>query len=158
MCQEMNMNAEKSNVFKVVILISVMLINLSYFSILSADDKVWTGDGDATAWEDDTNWNPEGTPSASDDAVIQKKNAAVTVNQSLEGRSLSVGGKNEASISFDSFVSGDISPDNVTDHAIMNRRGGTIKLKGPGTIRVKGAYLDSEESLAPEPSFMLTVS
>lgn len=123
-----------------------------------ADEKVWTGHGDSSSWEDDTNWNPEGAPSETDEVIIQKKDSNVKINERFSAKNITVGGKDVSDLNIDSFVSGTISPDTNTNHSVMNRRDGTIHLKGPGVIKVKGSYLDSEESMAPEPSFMVTIS
>ena len=127
-------------------------------SIALAADKNWNSEGDQSSWFDDANWLPAGTPSAADDARVDFKDASVDVPQSFQARSLTIGGKKTSSVNVSNFISGEITPSNVAEEAITNRRNGYLILKGStGKITLKGAYKDSEEVIPDEPSFMVYV-
>ena len=123
-----------------------------------AEDKNWTGSGDASDWFDAANWLPAVAPTASDDATINLLNASVSLPQSFQAKSVTLGGKKESTLTVSNFAVGTVSPGNSSDLAVHNRRDGHLILKGSaGRVTLKGSYKDSEEVIADEPSFMFYV-
>ena len=123
-----------------------------------AEDKSWTGDGDASSWFDAANWLPGVVPTESDDTKIDLLGASVSLPQAFQAKSVTLGGKRESSLTVSNFAVGTIEPDNPTDLAVHNRRDGYLILKGSaGKITLKGGYKDSETVIPDEPSFMFNV-
>ena len=140
---------------KRLVLIAVLLL-VSFPA--RAEEKNWNGQGDQTTLEDGANWLPVGAPGASDDAMINFKDASVDISQTYHLKSLTLGGKRKSTLNVSNFTEGDVTPGHTTDEAVMNRRDGYLLLKGSaGKITLKGAYKDSEEVIPDEPSFMLYV-
>ncbi len=123
-----------------------------------AEEKNWNGQGDRTSFQDAANWLPSGVPGENDDAMVNLKDASVVVSQPYELKSLTIGGKKTSAVSVSNFTEGSVVPENPSDVAILNRKDGTLVLKGSTSkLVVKGSYKDSEEIIPDEPSFMLYV-
>jgi len=133
---------------------SVVLSVLMFATATYAEDKAWTGAGDGSSWSDLDNWQPAAVPTSDDDVTIDAEEASIVCTQTFEAKSVTVGGKQTASLVSNSFVFGTIAPDSVSDPAIVNRKGGKIILKGPGTLTLQGQYKGSKETLVTEPSFI----
>ncbi|MFC1699607.1 hypothetical protein ACFL1I_06610 [Candidatus Omnitrophota bacterium] len=119
-----------------------------------AEQKVWSGDGDGSSWSDDDNWSPAVEPSAADEALIDAAGAAVSFEQTFSAKSITVGGREDTTLTIGNFIFGTLAPDSSSDPALVNRSGGTITLQGAGVIALQGKYEASKESLTDEPSFM----
>ena len=124
-----------------------------------AADKSWNAGGDAQDWFDDANWLPAGAPTETDTSKIDMLDTNVSLSQNFKVQSLILGGKKASTLTLSNFVVGDVSPENVSDNAVLNRKDGHLILKGSaGKITLKGAYKDSEEVIPEEPSLMFYVS
>jgi hypothetical protein len=135
-----------------------MTILLLLVSSAFAEEKSWSAQGDGKTWTDDANWVPLGVPTVSDDVTVNMTDASANISEAANFRSLTLAGKKESAVTISNFTNVDIAPGNATDNAIYNRRDGNLIIKGSvGTINLKGAYKDSEEIIADEPSFMLYV-
>ncbi len=135
-----------------------MTILLLFVSSAFAEEKSWNAQGDGTAWTGDDNWMPPGAPTTTDNVVVNLKDASTNISQTFKVGSMTLAGKNESTVTVNNFTDGDVVPANAEDIAILNRRDGNLILKGSvGKITLKGAYKDSEEIIADEPSFMLYV-
>jgi hypothetical protein len=134
-----------------------LCIIFSTGSYTYAADKVWGGGGDETSWSDDDNWSPAAEPTSADDALIDAEDASVVCAQTFAAKTVTLGGRENTSLTTNNFVFGTIAPDTSSDVAILNRGGGTLTLTGAGVITVHGKYQDSEESLVNEPSFMFWI-
>lgn len=141
-----------------VLLLGIWALEFGFCQQAWADEKRWTGRGDQSSWDDAANWTPEDEPGAGDDVTLDKHEAAATVDRSFDAKSITVGGNEPTELTVDEFISGTVEPDASTENAVINRRAGQIRLVGPGTVKLRGTYRDSEESLAPEPSFMITLA
>ena len=139
------------NVF--VLLFAFILMNGKLF----AEEKVWNADGDGTTWESDANWWMSGHPIEGDNVTIDMDAAAVTINQTFEAESITLGGKENVELRKINFVHGTIEPDSTSDVAITNKSGGHLILEGIGTVTVRGTYLDTLGTSVNEPSFMFWV-
>lgn len=144
-----------------IILTAAMFI---IYGLWTADDKLayaaektWSGKGDATTWSDADNWSPAAAPVENNDVIIDVNGAAVKCTETFKAKFVTIGGRNECTLSSEDFIYGIIVPDYSSDDAILVRSGGTLILKGPGIITVKGKYTDSEVSLFPEPSLIFWV-
>ena len=146
----------RSHLFTAFIFCIFLVINSCTLGM--ADEKKWNADSAQTDWFDDANWLPAGAPTASDDVVLDKLDAAVAIGQDFNLRSLTLGGKKTSTLTVSNFVVGQVKPGNVTDIAVLNRRNGKLVLKGSAQkVTLKGAYKDSEEVIPEEPSFMFYV-
>lgn len=136
-----------------------LLFSILYFlsSDLYAAEKSWDADEQEADWFEDANWFPQSAPTALDDATINSKNAAVNIAQTYEAKSITIGGTQTSTLTTNEFVSGVIEPDQTSDIAVLSRLGGTFKLKGAGTTRIRGKYKDSEETLTDQPSLVFYV-
>lgn len=139
---------------------SFILAFLCSFSFLFpgtalAAEKVFSAAGDGTSWSNASNWSPTGVPALTDAVTITLKGASVTASSDFVVQSLTVGGKGAATWTVNSFVFGTLTPTSTSDTAILNRKDGTLVLKGAGTITLKGSFLNSEQSLASEPSLLI---
>lgn len=149
----------RSQEFGVRSLFFLILFSFFFLPLCHAAEKSWNASGDQVDWFDDANWNPATTPEASDDTMVNLRDASVTVGQNFEVSSLTIGGKHESTVSTNNFVNGTIKPASTSDLAVFNRKDGHLVLKGSaGKITLQGAYKDSEEIIPDEPSFMLIVS
>lgn len=128
-----------------------------WVSPVHAEDKTWKGSTDATDFFGDENWYPSPHPVAPDNATINAKEANVKLSETFNIKSITLGGNEESTLTTDEFISGTIAPNAVSDIAILNRRDGHLVLKGPGTVKAKGAYKDSEENLTAQPSLVFSV-
>ena len=136
-----------------------IFIFLNSSNCVWAEDKSWTAGGDQSGWFDDANWLPAAAPTASDDVMINRLDASVTLPQAFDAKSLTLGGKRPSLLTVSNFSTGTIEPANATDLAVYNRKDGHLILKGSvGKITLKGAYKDSEEVIPDEPSFIFYVS
>jgi len=132
-------------------IIAIILIAIP----VHADDKSWTGSGDGTSYSDEYNWFPAGAPNPASDAAIDENDASVEANSTFYAKSITVGGRNTSTMTVNKFIYGTVEPSSVSDTAVMTRPGGKTVLKGSvGTVTLKGQYVDSEESVAEEPSFV----
>lgn len=138
---------------------TIVVLFLSVFQVFSsyADDKTWTGPADTTDFFGDENWYPSPHPAPPDNATINAKGANVNLSETFNVKSITLGGNEESYLTTDEFISGTIAPDTASDIAILNRRNGHLILKGPGTVKTKGTYKDSEENLAAQPSLVFSV-
>ena len=136
----------------VIISVSIVII----FLVLSvyASEKQWSAGGDVLSWEDPSNWFPQSVPATSDDVVIDVSGANVLISRTFYAQTLTVGGRNESILTSADFVSGTISPAKNTDDALYIRKGGAVTLEGTGVLVLKGAFKNSEATLADEPAFM----
>jgi hypothetical protein len=131
-----------------------------FISVLPAQaaDKSWNAGGDQTGWFDGANWLPALAPTESDDVMINLLDASVTVPQTFDAKSITIGGKNESTLTVSNFVSGTVEPTDSSDLAFHNRRNGHLILKGStGKVTLRGTYKDSETVIPGEPSFVLYV-
>lgn len=133
-----------------LILIFIFLFHSSVY----AADKNWVGAGDALTWADGKNWHPAAAPTSVDNVVIGLKDAYAVAAKTFEAKSLYVGGPANSTFATNDFIYGNIIPDSTSDHALYIRKGGTAVLKGEGTIKLKGIFKNSEETLTGEESFM----
>ena len=122
-----------------------------------AAEKNWVGSGDNTTWADDKNWHPAGEPTSADNVTIDLKDASVSATRTFEAKSVYVGGAAKSLFSTDDFIYGNIIPDSNTDPALYIRKDGTTVLKGAGTVKLRGMFKNTEESLTGEESFMFTL-
>ena len=149
---------EKFTIKRIILCLLVVFLGLFNMPVIaSAAEKAWTGDGDASSYSDDDNWSPASEPTSADDITIDAEDASVVCTRTFKAKSITIGGRQEPTLTSNNFVYGTIEPESSSDVAICNRRGATVTLKGAGTITVKGQYKDSEESLTPEPSFMFWI-
>ena len=142
------------------ILISIFVAICIIFVFVStaiAAEKNWAAAGDGSTWSDDDNWSPAAAPTTADDVLIDTEGAAVTCAETFKAKSVIVGGRETSSLTSNNFIFGTVAPDSSSDVSMMTRSGGTITLKGAGTVTVQGQYKDSEETLVPEPSFMFWI-
>ena len=138
-------------------LLSVLCLLSSVFCPLTAnaEQKTWNALGDKSNWSDDANWYTAGTPTASDDTLVDILNASVGLSQTFHAKSITLGGKKASTMTVNNFATGDVVPASSSDEAFYNRKGGLLILKGSaGKMTLKGAYKDSREKVAEEPSFM----
>lgn len=117
--------------------------------------KVFSAGGDATSWDDADNWFETGVPAKTDEVYVDLSGATAIATKDFTAQSITVGGKATSQFTANNFVFGLVTPSSVTDPALLLRKGGTIELKGAGTITVKGSFKNTEESLTPEPSVMV---
>lgn len=120
-----------------------------------AASKTFSGGGDGTLWHDDENWYAEGIPAAADDVTIDKSGVEVSAAEEFAARSVTVGGKASAAWTADPYVYGEIAPVSDSDPALLIRKDGTVVMKGPGAVTLKGSFKNSEETLPTEPSFLI---
>ncbi len=120
----------------------------------SAVDKNWVGSGDASTWADAKNWLPNITPSSADNVTIDLKDSNVTAAKTFEAKSLYIGGASNSTFSTNNFIYGNLTPDSSSDYALYIRKGGLVILNGQGTITLKGTFINTEETLSGQESFM----
>lgn len=121
------------------------------------EEKNWTGFGDTSQWYEAQNWSPGSVPGSTSQVKIDSEDIDVTITQTFEAKSITLGGRYSSSLTSQDFVYGTIAPDNSSDSAILVRKGGHVILKGPGVITLEGSYTDSEEELESQPSFLFWV-
>ena len=140
----------------VAIIFSILLV---FQSPSYAEQKDWSNQGDQSSWTDDANWYMPGAPAEDDDAKVDYSGAAVNIPQSFEVKSLTIGGKKSSEVNTSNFVTGLVDPGDTDKDAVTARRSGHLILRGStGTIKLKGAYKDSEEIIPDEPTFLLYAS
>ena len=140
-------------------LLFILAVGISITAAANAEQKDWSNQGDQATWTDDANWYMEGAPSASDDAKVDYSAAQVNIPQTFEVKSLTIGGKKSSEVSTSNFVTGLVDPGTEDADAVANRKSGHLILRGStGTIKLKGAYKDSEEIIPDEPTFLLYAS
>lgn len=147
----------RSHPRKSVSIIGIVCIAFLLASAVYAAEKNWDAGGDGSDWSDGDNWHPAGIPTLADDIVIDSEDAEVTCSQTFKAKSITVGGRETSKLTSENFVYGTVEPDATSDVAMLCRPGGTIKLKKAGVLTLKGQYMDSEETLAAEPSFIFWV-
>lgn len=125
---------------------------------LFAETKTWDNADGAGEWQENANWFPEAAPTSQDDVVINAVDSRVTATQTFQAKTVTLGGHQASVLETQDFVSGTIDPGNSDETAVLNRRDGHLILKGDaGTVRLKGKYKSSEESMAEQPSFVFYV-
>lgn len=139
------------------LLILILIFIFLFHSSVYAADKNWVGAGDASTWADGKNWHPAAAPTSVDNVVIGLKDAYAIAAKTFEAKSLYVGGPAKSTFATNDFIYGNIIPDSASDHALYIRKAGTAVLKGEGTIKLKGIFKNSEETLTGEESFMFTI-
>ncbi len=132
-----------------------LFLALFWMAPAQAEQKVFTGSGDAVSWHDAANWFTSGVPAISDAVTINKTDIAVTVDDDFYAQSILVAGKTVSSLTIDPFVYATITPETSSDPAIYIRKDGTVVLSGAGTIVMKGLFKNSEEQIATESSVMI---
>lgn len=145
----------KTNKWQFVLIWGIICI-LQTFPVIAAE-KNWSAGGDGSSWSDADNWYPARKPKFSDDVTIDAENASVVCNRTFKAKSITVGGREASTLSSENYIHGTVKPDTTSETAILNRSKGTITLRGVGVLILKGQYIDSEETLTPEPSFMFWV-
>ena len=137
-------------------LISVMILTAAPSR---AEEKTWTGSGDAKNWFGDENWSPLAAPLNADDVVINSESASALLSSTFNAKTITLGGNTPSALTMDEFVSGAVTPATTSDIALLNRKDGHLILKGTsGTMVVRGSYKDSEEVLTDQPSLVVWVS
>lgn len=121
-----------------------------------AEEKIWSQGGDEVSFEDGANWTPAGKPSIDDDAVITKTGSDVDISKTFDLKSISIGGKGQAILKTEDFISGEITPDENTDNALYIKKDAEVTLEGAGQIKLKGTFKNSEETLVSTPGFMFS--
>ena len=148
----------KKRIFFIIFVFLVCSLQSAVYSPVFAEDKTWIGDSAQTDWFNDASWISAGTPTGSDDVVLDKLDASVAIGQNFNLKSLTLGGKKKSELTVNNFVIGQVKPANVTDIAVLNRRNGRLVLKGSADkVVLKGAYKNSEEVVPEESSFMFYV-
>ena len=117
--------------------------------------KIFSGGGDGVSWHDAQNWLVGGIPLPSDIVTIDQSGVFVKTSKDFLASSVTVGGKSVSTWSVEPFVFGTVVPATPEEPAIFLRKGGTLLLKGNGTVVLKGSFKNSEESLPTEPSMMI---
>ena len=136
-------------------LIFSLFFVLNACSVVWGEQKNWNALGDKSSWSDDANWYTAGTPTASDDALVDISGASVGISQPFHAKSITLGGKKTSTMTVESFTNGDVTPGAVSDEAFYNRKSGLLILKGSsGKMTLRGTYADSREEVSEEPSFM----
>ena len=130
---------------------------LSLVTPVYAATKTFSGGGDGSTWHDEKNWFATGVPGSSDGVTVDKSGVTVEIAKDFLAQSVTVGGKTTSTWTVDPFVYGTIAPASSGDPAILIRKGGTVVMKGAGTVKVKGSFKNSEESLPTEPSVMVVL-
>lgn len=151
------MENRTSNTIHLVILAFIFTfytLDPMHYTLSYAADKNWIGTGDNTTWADGQNWFPNGEPTSADNATIDLKDAYATAKRTFEAKSLSIGGAADSTFATDDFIYGNLIPDSFSDNALYIRKGGTVVLRGQGTIKLKGMFKNSEETFTGEESFM----
>jgi len=119
-----------------------------------AADKNWIGAGDASTWADAKNWLPNVVPNSADNVTIDLQGANVTAARTFGAKSLYVGGASTSTFSTNNFIYGNLIPDSSSDYALYIRKGGLVVLNGQGIITLKGTFINTEEALSGQESFM----
>ncbi|MFC1632242.1 hypothetical protein ACFL2I_06785 [Candidatus Omnitrophota bacterium] len=145
---------DRSRYYMMTLVILFLALCGLHFTQCYAEQKVWSGDGDGSSWSDDDNWSPAVEPASADEALIDAAGAAVSFEQTFSAKSITVGGREDTTLTIGNFIFGTIAPDSSSDPALVNRSGGTITLQGAGVITLQGKYEGSKEGLTDEPSFM----
>lgn len=141
--------------FVAALIFTLMILNACP---VCAQDKSWNAQGDQSDWFDDANWLPAGAPTVTDDAKIDLLDASAEISQNYEMQSLVLGGKKASHLSVGNFTTGNVTPGDSSDNAVLNRRSGILTLKGSaGKMTLRGTYKDSEEVIPDEPSFLFYV-
>ncbi len=119
--------------------------------------KTFSGGGDGTTWHDISNWVSPGVPAQTDAVTVDKVSANLSIQKDFTAQSITVGGRTTSTLSAESFVFGTIVPTSTgtSTPAILIRKGGTVVLHGSGTIKLKGPFKNTEESLPTEPSVQI---
>ena len=133
----------------------ILMILLAGVAPVRADDRNWNSGGDESDWFDKDNWMEQLAPTSADDAVVDQSGASVTIAQDFSVKSITLGSKRSSVLNLNNFVTGEVKPSDTDETAFSNGRKGHIILKGTaGKITLKGSYVDSEEVLPEEPTFM----
>ena len=133
-------------------------MTVAWASECPAEEKSWNGAAEKHDWFEDENWVPAPAPTAVDDALINSTDASVTLSETFRTRSITLGGNENSVLMSEEFISGVVDPGSSSEVAVLNRRRGRLVLKGAmGTVKLKGRYKDSEESLAAQPSFVISI-
>lgn len=138
---------------KILLLIIISMIAVS----AHAGEKTWSGAGDDVTYSDGDNWYPTGSPTLADDLVIDAEDASITCTETFYANSITIGGRETVTLASGGYVLGTVQPATTSGVAIDNRLTGTLTLSGPGKLKLKGQYKDSEAGLTAEPSFMFWV-
>lgn len=120
-----------------------------------AATKVFSGSGDGSTWHDEKNWFPEGVPGLTTAVTIDKSAVFAVAEKDFLAQSVTVGGKASSQWTSNAFVYGTVAPATTSDPAVFIRKGGTVVLKGSGTVTLKGPFKNSEESLPGEDSVLI---
>ncbi len=144
---------------KTLLMILGLILAGAFFSQAIAADKAWNAAGDATSWSDATNWSPSSVPTSTDDVTVNFKNAAATISVTggFNAKSLTIGGTETSSVTVQDFISGTVSPAAASSMAVDNRVKGTFRLKGGGTVTVKGQYKSSKGTQPSQPSLVFYI-
>lgn len=144
---------------KIIILFGlfITLYTLHITPVVYAEEKIWSGAGDGWSWSDDDNWSPTVVPTEADGVLIDVEDASLICTETFKAKSITIGGRQTSKLTSNNFIFGLISPASGSAIAILNRRGGTLTLKGAGILTLRGQYKDSEEALAVSPSFMFWI-
>lgn len=139
--------------------ISASILLLVFFLPFSAyaAEKQWSGAGDGIYWSDPDNWSPTGVPTASDDVTISLEKTNVYVAETFYAKTITVGGRGEATLTVQNFVYGYVTPDDTSSTALDIRKDGNIIFQGAGDIIVKGKLGTSQQTVVSEPAFMFVV-
>ena len=141
-----------------VLTVGIVCVLLTQLPLAMAGQKTWTGAGDTAEWSEDQNWQPDAAPTSSDDVTINAPGASVAPSETFDAKSITIGGSQTSTFTEGKFISGTVEPTTTSDVAVENRRRGKLILKGSaGTLKLKGKYKDSEESLADQPSLIFFV-
>jgi hypothetical protein len=120
-----------------------------------AADKVFSGAGDAVSWNDAGNWFPQAVPATGDAVRINNSGLSVRVANDFAIGSLTIGGKGATQLTVAHYVYATITPSAVTSDAVFIKKNGTLVLSGPGTLILRGALHNSEDSTTTESSVLI---
>lgn len=142
---------------KMIKVAPALFVLLAACALVCGAEKKWVGAGDASTWADGKNWLPDTAPTSADGVTIDMKDASATAAKTFESKSLTVGGASNSTFTTDNFIYGNIIPPSTSEDALHIRKDGTVILTGEGTIKLKGIFRNTEESLTGEESFMFTL-
>ena len=123
-------------------------------TLVYAADKNWIGAGDASTWADAKNWFPNTVPNSADNVTIDLQGSNVTATQTFEAKSLYIGGSSDSAFSTNDYIYGTLIPDSSSNYALYIRKGGFVVLSGQGIITLRGTFINTEETLSGQESFM----